>query len=71
MNDRLIQACKEKYPGLEADIERFRQDPGLVMYLFETLVAMGPLEHLEGKAQEVPERNEPTRLDEDVEAIAM
>lgn len=70
MNDKLIQACREKYPELQADIERFRRDPGLVLYLFDTLVALGPLEHLEHHEQQAMEPEAPTRQDEDVEAVA-
>lgn len=69
MNDKMIQACREKYPELEADVERFRENPGLVVYLLDTLVAMGPLEHLEGDEQSLVEQEDGSSTEGDVEMM--
>lgn len=67
----MIAACREEYPELEADIEQFRKNPGLVAYLLDTLVAMGPLEHLEENKQLSGEKEcGPGSSDEDVELMA-
>ncbi|KAJ3535450.1 hypothetical protein NMY22_g6487 [Coprinellus aureogranulatus] len=47
MSDKMAKACREKYPELEADIIRLQRNPGLVAYLFDTLVDMGPIGHHE------------------------
>ncbi|KAJ3532956.1 hypothetical protein NMY22_g7534 [Coprinellus aureogranulatus] len=47
MSDKMAKACREKYPELEADILQLQKNPGVVAYLFDTLVDMGPIGHRE------------------------
>lgn len=69
MTDKMVKACCEEYPELEADIERFRKNPGLVVYLFDTLVALGPLEHLEGDGQKGAEHERVPTQEDDIESL--
>lgn len=69
MTEKMVRACREEYPELEADIARFKEKPGLVLYLLDTLVALGPLEHLEGDGDEGAEHERVPSHDVDVESL--
>lgn len=43
MADDMAQASREMYPQLDADIERAQQNPGVVAFLFDTMIDMEPL----------------------------
>ncbi|KAJ3535449.1 hypothetical protein NMY22_g6486 [Coprinellus aureogranulatus] len=43
MGSQMAEACQERFPALEGDIERYQKDPGIVAYLLSTLIDMAPL----------------------------
>jgi len=66
---RIVERCFEKYPALEHDLARLRNDPGLVALLLDTLIDVDLLREARGKDSEEEEAFEDS--ESDVERISL
>jgi hypothetical protein len=52
----MVRECNKDYPALRADIDGFKANPGIVAYLFNTLIDFETLGY-EGKGTNTPGTN--------------